>query len=396
MINVEGRVLETMNYVVDFKKKLVRLTLPIFLFGSLYGCESNTVELKAKEFETPVKEDISLAASTYLKAVKKDSKISFEDSNLDINKIGTYDVIIKYDNKEYAIKVKVVDKEKPVIAIHKKLFVFDLKTSVKEVNKAINKEIKITDNYDKIFNDLNVIISIPKEEKEVVCKLNVKDTSDNVSESVEIKVQFTKNGKEKTGLKQETKTVETTVNIKENEKSLANSKTDTTKKDGGKSTSSSTNNNSDKLKDNDKSNSDKDSNKKPSNGNGNVANNGNQGGNGSNSDTGSNGGSNTNKPAEKPSKPSTPNKPSEPPRPNEQPKPDKPVQKPQLTVANAPDWMRNAGFIKLFNTDDEAYEWANNQIRIEGSPYYGMTSIVTGDLSDDDNFTGVIWGVNIY
>lgn len=394
MINVEGRVLETMNYVVDFKKRLVRLTLSIFLFGSLYGCESNTVELKAKEFETPVKEDISLVASTYLKAVKKDSKISFEDSNLDVNKIGTYDVIIKYDNKEYAIKVKVVDKEKPVIEFHKMLYVFNLKKSVKDVNKAINKEIKITDNYDKVFNDLNVISSIPREEKEVICKLNVKDSSNNVSGPFEIKVQFTKNGKEKTGLKQEIKTIEITVNLGENEKSLATSKNDK-KGDGGKNTSTSTNNNnqSDKPKDNDKTDSNKDSNKKSNNGSGGIINNGNQGGSGSNSNTGSNGGSNTNKPAEKPSKPSTPNKPSEPPRPNEQPKPDKPVQKPQLTVANAPDWMRD--YEGLYTTYDNAYNWANTQIRTEGSPYYGKTEIIITTL-DDPEFIGVLYGVEIY
>lgn len=70
----------------------------------------------------------------------------------------------KYEDELYSVTIKIVDKEKPIIKADQKIFVFDMKTSVKEVNKEINKHIKISDNYDKVFNDINVIDKVPSDE----------------------------------------------------------------------------------------------------------------------------------------------------------------------------------------------------------------------------------------
>ena len=374
--------METMNNVVNYKKRFTRLMLSIILFGSLFGCSTNNVELKAKEFEIEVNKDVSLKADTYLNNVKKDSKITFK-SEFNNKKIGSYDATINYGNKEYVVKIKVVDKEKPVVVVSKKLFVFKLEESLKDVNKTIKKEIKVTDNYDKEFNDIEFIDKLPTKEKEIVCKLKVKDTSNNVSDPIQIKVQFTKDGKEKSGLKQEVKDIESTVNKKENEKTLSNNGTDTSleKKDDktsskGKSNKTSNTGGSSSSKTDEEPASRKDLND-------NASDNSNQGTGNMNGSVGTNGEGNTKRPVEKPEEP------VEPPRPSEQPsKPE--VSKPQLTVANCPDMYRQ-GRAKLFASYDEAYNWWNTQYNTEGGPYYQQQCTI--DEITDEGFEGVIYGV---
>lgn len=61
----------------------------------------------------------------------------------------------------------------------------------------------ITDNYDINFSRLRILKEIPKTEKEMILPIQAKDLSGNMSEIVELHVQFTQDGKLKKGLLRE-------------------------------------------------------------------------------------------------------------------------------------------------------------------------------------------------
>lgn len=346
----------------DFKKGAITC-LALLLAISLVGCGSKA-KLKKSEFEVLVNKELDLQATTYFDGAKKDEKIAIQKSALDIKTLGSYDLNIKYDKKAYDIKVKVVDKEAPTLKVKKTVYSFDLKTTALIVNETINKDIIITDNYDTKFNDIEIVKDIPKEEKEFVVKLSVEDSSKNKSDEVEIKIMFTKDGKEKKDLKQEQKVATTKGEEKKKEVASTNNGNNTPSKEENKGDSSSVS--------------------KPNN-------------NGSSNSKPNNGGSTppTEKPTtpprptppvDKPSKPPVvPEKPNEPSKPTPPPsKPNPPTEpskppvtpnKPKLTVDNFPNYLLgNSG--RVFATEDEAYEWANTQVTKEGSPWYEYTMML--------------------
>lgn len=331
----------------------------VVLCLSLVGCgTAKKVELKNTEFEVLVNKELDLQATTYFEGAKKDDRIVVKKSSLDIKKIGDYELTITYDKKSYDIKVKVTDKEKPVLNVKKLVYCFDLKTSTKAVNEQINKDIVITDNYDTSFGDIEIIKDIPKEEREVVVKLAVEDSSKNKSDEVEIKIQFTKDGKEKTNLKREENSV--TAKVEEKKKETASST-------NGDSSSNKNEGNKPPIKDEPKDDSSS-GNKKPDKGPSDV-----------NPDSG--GGTPPPKPPAKPTEPPKP--PVKPTPPTDKPEkppvvPEKPTEPtlPKLTVDNYPSYaLGNSG--RVFATRDEAYEWANSQVTKEGSPWFGYTMDLT-------------------
>lgn len=182
---------------------------------ALLNTGKTEVKVKKELFTHEVNTELDQKASTYLDGAKDDqAKVNFD--KVDTKKLGKYDGIIKYDGTDYTINFEVKDTTKPVIKAKKTKFAFTLDTSVEDVNKAINKELTITDNYDKKFDALKVIKEVPTEEKELVVKLSVKDTSGNKSDEVSITVQLTADGTEKEDLKKEEKTNEVVTNTKEN------------------------------------------------------------------------------------------------------------------------------------------------------------------------------------
>lgn len=340
----------------------------VVLCLSLVGCgTAKKVELKNTEFEVLVNKELDLQATTYFKGAKKDDNIVVKKSSLDIKKIGDYELTITYDKKSYDIKVKVTDKEKPVLNVKKLVYCFDLKTSTKAVNEQINKDIVITDNYDTSFGDIEIIKDIPKEEREVLVKLAVEDSSKNKSEEVEIKIQFTKDGKEKPNLKREDNTVTAKVEEKKKETAFStNGDASSNKNEGNKPPKK------DEPKD------DSSGNKKPDKGPSDV-----------NPDSG---GGTPPKPPVKPTDPPKPPVKPSPPKPSPptdkpQKPPVVPEEKPKLTVDNFPNYLLgNSG--RVFATENEAYEWANAQVTKEGSPWFGFTMMLGQPFDGDYSNSG--------
>lgn len=161
------------------------------------------VTQKATDFDINVNTEVDTDITKYLDGVKNPEQVKVDWKTVDTTKIGNYDVTIKYKDNDYKVTFHVVDKEKPVIKLSKTEFVFPLGVSLDNVNRTINESIKITDNYDQKFDALNVITEIPTEEKEVIVKISVKDTSGNKSDEVSITAQFTEDGEEKNDLKKE-------------------------------------------------------------------------------------------------------------------------------------------------------------------------------------------------
>lgn len=189
----------------------------LIIIGFSIAATTGKTEIKIKKdlFVHEVNTELDQKASTYLDGAKDDqAKVDF--TKVDSKKLGKYDGTIKYDGTDYTIKFEVKDTTKPVIKTKKTKFAFTLDTSVEDVNIAINKELTITDNYDKKFDTLKVIKEVPTEEKEVAVKLSVKDTSGNKSDDISITVQFTEDGTEKDDLNKEEKSNEVVTNPKVN------------------------------------------------------------------------------------------------------------------------------------------------------------------------------------
>lgn len=208
---------------------------------ALLNTGKTEVKVKQDLFTHEVNTELDQKASTYLDGAKDDrAKVDF--AKVDTKKLGKYDGTIKYDGTDYTIKFEVKDTTKPVIKAKKTKFAFTLDSSIEDINKAINKELTITDNYDKKFDALKVIKEVPTEEKEVVVKLSVKDTSGNKSDEVSITIQYTEDGTEKDDLKKEEKTNEVVTNSKEN---IGNSSNTGSNTGGSSNTGSNTDSNTD-------------------------------------------------------------------------------------------------------------------------------------------------------
>lgn len=176
----------------------------------LMGCSSTPV-LKSGEIEIPVHKELDLSASCFFDSVDKTDKVTVKSGNLDIQKLGTYSITIAYGNEDYKLKVKVVDKERPILKWKKKRLIFKLGSNLDKVNDAIRDNAVITDNYDKKFQSFAGLKWIPESDKEVVFDVQVKDSSGNLSEKNSLLVQFTSDGKEKSGLKQEHASAEVSI-----------------------------------------------------------------------------------------------------------------------------------------------------------------------------------------
>ena len=91
----------------------------------LMGCSSTPV-LKSGEIEIPVHKELDLSASCFFDSVDKADKVTVKSGNLDIQKLGTYSITIAYGNEDYKLKVKIVDKERPILKWKKKRLIFKL------------------------------------------------------------------------------------------------------------------------------------------------------------------------------------------------------------------------------------------------------------------------------
>lgn len=190
--------------------KLLYKLIFLFLAIGLSGCASN-VKLKSQILEFPVKEELDLDAKNYFNPVGKEKEVVIKKSDVDVQKIGTYTMSIQYENKDYNVKIKIIDKEKPVVHCKKKTLVFPLSTDLKTVNETIQNNVAITDNYDKTF-ELPKVSKIPSSASEVILRIKVKDKSGNESDETKLTLQFTEDGKKQTNLSsQEEKTSLTAV-----------------------------------------------------------------------------------------------------------------------------------------------------------------------------------------
>lgn len=315
----------------------------------LMGCSSTPV-LKSGEIEVPVHKELDLSASCFFDSVDKNDRVTVKSGNLDIQKLGTYTVTIAYGKEDYKLKVKVVDKEKPVLKWKKKRLVFKLDTRLDKVNAAIRDNAVITDNYDKQFQAFTGLKSIPKSEKEVVFDVQVKDSSGNVSEKNSLLVQFTSDGREKAGLKQEHASTEISSDTAKAEKKE-------TKKEAKKKTEKKDNKESGKASESKGTESTNTEAKvqQPEQGQASSAVSGKQ-----------EGGGEVNNAKPEPDSPKEPAGNAEKKEPVYPPEKEKPI----MTVNNFPSYLLgNSG--RVFATYDEAYAWANEQVKLEGSPWYG-------------------------
>lgn len=343
----------------------------------LMGCSSKPV-LKAKEIEVSVHKELDLSASCFFDSAGKADKVTVKSGNLDIQKLGTYAITIAYEKETYDVKVKVVDKEKPVLKWKKDKLIFKTGTDADKVNSAIRENAVITDNYDKSFQDLPDMKNLPKTEKEIIYDVQVKDSSGNVSDKSTLILQFTSDGKKKENLKQERTSVSITVEENaaksEEKKTKTASKKDTKKKDDkssdsaasnkeGKATESKVeetakNNDSSAPSKQENSNSQSSAEKKPK--------------------PDANSGGSSGNTAE--------------PEPVYPPKEEKPV----MTVDNIPNYLYGNSR-QVFATHDEAYEWANSQVTSDGSPWFGY-QIALEQPTDSDfiNTDNNPWTVTFY
>ena len=340
----------------------------------LMGCSSTPV-LKSEEIEVPVHKELNLSASCFFDSVDKADQVTVKSGNLDIQKLGTYTVTIAYGKEDYKLKVKVVDKEKPVLKWKKKRLVFKLDTKLDKVNAAIRDNAVITDNYDKQFQSFTGLKRIPKSETEVVFDVQVKDSSGNVSEKNSLLVQFTSDGKEKSGLEQEHASTEISSDTAKAEKKETKKETKkkAKKKDSKESGKTSDSKETDKV--------DTEANVQPEQSQASSSTSSNQ----------SSGNTNDAKPKPDSSQGTAGNAAEkEPVYPPEK-------EKPIMTVNNFPSYhLGNSG--RVFSTYDEAYNWANEQIKLEGSPWYGcqmeLSSPSSGsEFAPSDNNP---WTINFY
>lgn len=196
------------------------------IIGGLYFMYENlkTPTLKEEIFIVDVNEELDRNAETYLENVDNDNA-TMDFVNVNIFVLGEYEGIIKVDDVEYKIAFKVVDTKAPIVEFSKVKFSFSLDETVETVNENINENLVIKDNYDKEFETASFIEEIPKTEKEIVCKVFAKDTSGNVSETIEINIQFTEDGNEKDDLEKEEKQIESKGGIAKKDNQAESSET---------------------------------------------------------------------------------------------------------------------------------------------------------------------------
>lgn len=168
---------------------IILILLLFFMYVSMGDKEE--VVLKQDKAIVEVNTELNKEATTYLDGMKDPQSASIDFDEVDIKKVGAYKGIITYSDVDYTIEFEIVDTTKPVLSIEKTTYAFLLSDDVDDVNSIINKDIKITDNYDKEFEALDVVKEIPSEEKALKVKLCVKDTSGNESDPLEITVEFT-------------------------------------------------------------------------------------------------------------------------------------------------------------------------------------------------------------
>lgn len=189
-------------------KGLYKLIFLILTIG-LCGCASD-VKLKSEMFEFPVKEELDLHAKNFFDPIGNEKEVVIKKSDVNVQKLGTYTMSIQYDYKDYTVRIKIIDKEKPVIHCKEKILVFPLSTNLKKVNKAIQDNVVITDNYDKSF-ELPKVSKIPSSASEVILRIKVKDKSGNESDEVKVTLQFTDDGKKQSNLSKQEETAYLTV-----------------------------------------------------------------------------------------------------------------------------------------------------------------------------------------
>lgn len=202
------RFFEFVKKLQPFLKKyaiavFILMGIMLVAFTIIFFTTSEDVAVKQAEIEHPVKTELDKNADTYLTGVQNPEEVKFEDEKVDINNLGDYDLVITYKDIAYTIKIKVVDKEKPVITLNKEILVFPLDSTIDEVNAGISEAVTITDNYDTEFEAIEVLTEIPETEKAIDISFSIKDESGNESDSVKITVQFTEDGEEKPDLEKE-------------------------------------------------------------------------------------------------------------------------------------------------------------------------------------------------
>ena len=177
------------NIIIHKKniKIFLALTLAIFLIlflilrdnikASLNGEESIEINVGEKY------EDLGFTLKNKNKKIDKNKYIVEVSNNVDVNKLGNYEVIYNINYKKVKIELKrnviVVDKEEPVLTVN-------LETVEKDYcTKQIisNLEYSAIDNYDKDITDKIIV-----EEKENKLIIKVEDSSKNLTKKeLEIK-----------------------------------------------------------------------------------------------------------------------------------------------------------------------------------------------------------------
>ena len=156
----------------------------------LAGCSSQ-LKLKSDKFNVEVNEKPSAKANTYFDDV--DGEVAFD--KVDTSKLGESKATFEYKGKKYEVYLVVQDTTSPVLKMDKKDFSFEVGTDVEKINKAINKEIKLSDNYDKKFDKVKVFDKKIDKAQELKKKISVEDSNGNKSNEIEITVKFTEKKK---------------------------------------------------------------------------------------------------------------------------------------------------------------------------------------------------------
>lgn len=176
------------------KKVIIGIAGTIVLVSCIaIGLYANREQVtqKATDFDINVNTDVDTDIFKYLDGVKNPDQATADWDKVDIKKIGDYQVTIKYKDNDYKVKFHVADKEKPILKLSKTDFEFALNTSLDDINIAINETVTITDNYDKEFEPIKAVTELPKETGEQTYNLSVQDKAKNVSDKVQIKVNYT-------------------------------------------------------------------------------------------------------------------------------------------------------------------------------------------------------------
>lgn len=166
----------------------------------------NEPKVKQDSFAFEVNSELTQSASFYMENVKDDlAGLNFK--TVDTKKLGTYEGYIFYDGLLYEIQFVIQDTTAPQLTLEHDRFVFALNASLQDVNAELNQYLNITDNYELAYAPVEVLSSIPSEEKELIVSLTVSDKSGNISQASTLSIQFTEDGNEKEGLTQEQLTV---------------------------------------------------------------------------------------------------------------------------------------------------------------------------------------------